>query len=485
MALSADGSRIRVAILGSGMTGCAVASTLLESSSSTSSSFVTGTKARFDVTVYEAGRGVGGRMSTRRDDLRGGGVGGRFQFDHGCQQIVGPAKTAEFAEALVAWRGRGCIAEWGGRFGRVFGRDDGDDEGGERTIVFEEETGGTTTTTTTTTRYVGHPRMSSICENLVGATASASDGDPDPSTVRVVTRTRARAIRSSYRDGTAANTWRMERSDEDGVVEALGIYDWVVATDLGSARSLLPCDDDDDDDDDKENSPSFKRMIGDVDAVPICSTMVTLDGPLSSLPADGIDIDHDSHPELMGEKFGTLGWIARDSSKPGRRWGGRGLGSDDDGREEYWILQSTRGGARVLLERLDLMGSTLEEIREEIRRTMVNDFMRAIPLLASVTANGYRKGGTEEEDADVLPTVIDSVGHRWGAAFPVHGKKNGDGDGNAFIRMDCHVDATRRFVACGDYFGVHHGNVEGAFLSGRAAANRLIRHVNTQSNASV
>ncbi len=53
-----------------------------------------------------------------------------------------------------------------------------------------------------------------------------------------------------------------------------------------------------------------------VDAVLICTTMVVLDGPLL-LPADGNDVDYDTNPRLAGEKFGMLGWIARDSSKPG------------------------------------------------------------------------------------------------------------------------------------------------------------------------
>ena len=117
---------------------------------------------------------------------------------------------------------------------------------------------------------------------------------------------------------------------------------------------------------------------------------------------------------------------------------------------------------------------TLDEIREGIRRTMVDDFLRAIPLLASITNDD--DDNMEGEDADVVhPRVVHSTGHRWGAAFPT----------NALLDMDCHIDETRRFVACGDYFGLHHGTVEGAYLSGRAAANRLIRQVECPSRGGV
>ncbi len=63
-------------------------------------------------------------------------------------------------------------------------------------------------------------------------------------------------------------------------------------------------------------SPDGTTVDDHVDAVLICTTMVALDGPLS-LPEDGNDADHDTNPRLAGEKFGMLGWIARDSSKPG------------------------------------------------------------------------------------------------------------------------------------------------------------------------
>ncbi len=63
-------------------------------------------------------------------------------------------------------------------------------------------------------------------------------------------------------------------------------------------------------------SPDGTTVNNHMDAVLICTTMVALDGPLS-LPADGNDVDHDTNLRLASKKFGMLGWIARDSSKPG------------------------------------------------------------------------------------------------------------------------------------------------------------------------
>jgi predicted NAD/FAD-dependent oxidoreductase len=218
-------------------------------------------------------------------------------------------------------------------------------------------------------------------------------------------------------------------------------------------------------------------LVDDVEYYPICATMITLDGTLD-VPADGIEIADRGvghPPERMGETFGTLGWISRDSSKPGRRPKGAG-GSDDDvddggGGEECWVLHSTKEGARRMLE--ETKGGTLDEVREGIRRTMVGDFEKAMPLLlaaSSATAATTAKAASRRP----RPTVVHSAGHRWGAAFPAHVP------GSALLGMDCHLDATRRVVACGDYFGANRGTAEGAYLSGRAAAERLMGQVNSQ-----
>ncbi|WP_280141600.1 NAD(P)-binding protein [Methylobacterium sp. UNC300MFChir4.1] len=79
-----------VAVLGAGMAGAAAARRLAE--------------AGFRVRVFDKGRGVGGRMATRRV--------GEMQFDHGAQfmRARGPA----FAAELGRWTRLGIVAPWAG-----------------------------------------------------------------------------------------------------------------------------------------------------------------------------------------------------------------------------------------------------------------------------------------------------------------------------------------------------------------------------------
>ena len=89
--------RPSVAVLGAGMAGAVVGRRLAE--------------AGLSVRVFDKGRGVGGRMATRRV------VDVDLQFDHGAQfmRAHGPA----FAARLADWERRGVVAPWTG--GRTVG----------------------------------------------------------------------------------------------------------------------------------------------------------------------------------------------------------------------------------------------------------------------------------------------------------------------------------------------------------------------------
>ena len=132
------------------------------------------------------------------------------------------------------------------------------------------------------------------------------------------------------------------------------------------------------------------------------------------------------------------------------------------------VLQSNVREGRRLLGQRDLKGKNLNNIRSVIRSTMVKDFERSIPLLMSISNCA---------SSEQMPKVIESIGHRWGAAFPFYFEK--EGKENIFLNMDCHLDTDNQFIACGDYFSRYSGSVEGAWLSGRAAANHLIEQLNT------
>lgn len=87
------GERANIAVVGGGVAGLAAARALID-------------RGR-RVTVFDKGRGPGGRASTRRSD--------HGSFDHGAQYFT--ARDTNFARAVDAWRAAGVVAPWEGRFG--------------------------------------------------------------------------------------------------------------------------------------------------------------------------------------------------------------------------------------------------------------------------------------------------------------------------------------------------------------------------------
>jgi hypothetical protein len=97
------------------------------------------------VTVYETGRGPGGRTSTRRAGPDGAG----WQFDHGAQYFS--AKDPAFRAIVEDWRAEGLVAEWTGVFGTL--------DATTGTFVREDAQ-------ETKERWVGTPSMNAIAKGL-------------------------------------------------------------------------------------------------------------------------------------------------------------------------------------------------------------------------------------------------------------------------------------------------------------------------------
>jgi predicted NAD/FAD-dependent oxidoreductase len=154
----------RVGIVGAGITGLACARELSINC--------------FDVTVFDKGRGPGGRTATRRAELG-------FAFDHGAQYFT--ARNQCFREVTADWLARWVVAEWHGRVVRL--------------------EGGAVTDTSLQPRYVGVPGMSAMAEDLATG-------------LRVQTRTRV----VSAQRGTSG--WTIA-TEEQG---AVGPFDTLVVT---------------------------------------------------------------------------------------------------------------------------------------------------------------------------------------------------------------------------------------------------------------
>ncbi len=133
--------------------------------------------------------------------------------------------------------------------------------------------------------------------------------------------------------------------------------------------------------------------------------------------ASPLDVDFDG--AFMNE--GALSWIARDGSKPGRS-------------SETWVLQASAGWTR----------EHLEDEREQVAATLTGAFAEIV--------------------GDELPKPIDRQAHRWRYAAPARP-----------LPSRCLFDRSLGIVVCGDSCG--GGGVEGAFLSGSAAADCVLAWV--------
>eukprot|EP00970_Alexandrium_tamarense_P001605 scaffold191_cov189-Alexandrium_tamarense.AAC.6 len=444
LAFPSSSRRIKVAILGSGLSGCSAANTLVEYSkrqqrlpsagqSGLSNEHKDGVSSInepiFDITICEAGRGIGGRMSTRKVmDDEGGTV--KYQFDHGCQYIF-PPKTNEFQQELARWRELGWIKQWNGKFGTVRGS-------GESVYSVVGENG------VEDERYVGVPSMNSICENMLQTNIDQSS--ECESTITVLTQTHVSAEHISSNSNNN-HVWQLQNIKNN---ELLDTFDWLVVTDRNSAaphrKDLRSADLDE----------HFRKPINEsIESLKSCTVMLAFEKRLP-LPFDVMRFDNHDTNAMMKQNFGMLGWIARDSSKPGRQ--------TDESEVDCWVLQSTADEATRLLNRIDLKGAPLDTIRDAIKDAMVQDFLKAIPTLMN-TQHQHTKAVAIE-----IPNVVYAAGHRWGAAFPKHITHD-----CVFPTKEFHFDVRKHFIACGDYFTPYHGSVESAWLSGHAAAQELLR----------
>jgi renalase len=156
---------MEIAIIGAGISGLVVANNL---------------KDFANITVFEKSRSVGGRMSTRYDDV--------FEFDHGAQFFT--AKTESFKQFVKTLLEAGYISEWQANFVEI-----------ENCYIADSRKWDNFP------HYVGVPRMNSVVKYLA-------------QNINVKTRTEIKNLRKQ--DGK----WSL--FDIEG--NNIGVYDWVITT---------------------------------------------------------------------------------------------------------------------------------------------------------------------------------------------------------------------------------------------------------------
>jgi hypothetical protein len=325
--------RAQVAVIGAGIAGLSAARELARLGRA--------------VTVFDKGRGPGGRIATRR--------AAPFLFDHGAQYFT--VRDPSFASAVDAWRSAGVVDLWRGRI-----------------VAFEQ--GLVRASSDVVERFVGVPDMNSLPKFL------ARDLD-----VRCSVKV-ARAER-------LASGWALY--DEHGV--ALGEFAQVLAT-LPHAQLI-------------ELFPHSASLTDRARASVVRPCWAVLAGFEARLP---LDFDGAFCNDA------TLAWIARNTSKPQRP------------EAEAWVLHASAEWSAANLE--------LEP------RVVAEEVLRAFERLAG----------------RALPRPVQLDAHRWRYAIPEASKGPTD---------TAWLDKELGLAVAGD--GCTGGRVEGAFLSGRRAAELLAR----------
>ena len=423
-ASDSGGTPPRVAVVGAGISGLTAASRLARGGCA--------------VTVYETGRGPGGRTSTRRAGPDGAG----WQFDHGAQYFS--AKDPAFRAIVEDWRAEGLVAEWTGVFGTL--------DATTGTFVREDAQ-------ETKERWVGTPSMNAIAKGLsrragislvTSRRVTSFEGGPGvgDGSWTVVHRSSAPTAKTDANGDPVP----VEPPRRDARFVAVVAADKQAASDrsvrvYGEDPPLLSL-----------AAPAVWEAMRASGQTPSFALMVAVKNGTSSAD-DGVKKQKTKTRlfEFQGATVvsdDVVAWIADDSSKPGRPTGA------PDADVTCWVVQSTPAYAARRVKAMATVPGTaphqalLNEVAEEMTDALLN-----------LAANAAKRRGESLEASDV--EIAHVAAHRWGAAFP----DDGAVAAAAAAGKGCLADAERRVVGCGDF--CVSPKIEGAALSGAAAAARV------------
>ncbi|KAK4723310.1 hypothetical protein R3W88_026089 [Solanum pinnatisectum] len=285
----------KVAVIGSGISGAVCASTLA--------------KNGISVTLFESGRGPGGRMSQRREMTEDGR---ELHFDHGVPYFS--AKNPDVLKLICEWQSKGLVAEWKEKFATF-------DCDSKQFLDIEQED--------LEKKYVGVPGMNSICKSLC----------QEP------------GVQSRFGVGVGRLEW-LDNEDSWSLMglngESLGYFKGVVTSDKSTFSQRftnvtgkpVPID--------MEKFPEISLKMTEIPVNPCFALMLAFEEPLTEIPIRGFSF---KSSKVLHQAF-------CDSSKPGR-----------SRNSERWVLHSTAEYAQDVIAQTGLQkpsSATLTKVAEEL-----------------------------------------------------------------------------------------------------------------------
>ena len=396
-----------VAIVGGGITGTVAATTLAR--------LLPGAR----ITLFDQGRGLGGRASHRRvDDGKVVAPWARasMAFDHGCQFFQGG--NAEFREKILdPWLKAGLAAEWRGRFagaGDFFGVGEG--EGGQVYVGI----GGMHTVTAGAAQMLECNHSNFVAHRGVRVGAVARAGD--------------RWALSGVGGEAAIHDSKLKSSDveEARAAAALGEFDAVIVTDASAAQESwhrasagLP-----------EAFLAMSKRVRDRVRVAMFTAIVAFEAP--------VPVAYDA----SSFEGSPIWFAARTNSKPGF----------ESLEKECWTLVSTPAWAAAEVERVPM------------RDPATGAFIPQSPEVLEAPARALLDAFAAEVGAP-LPAHTYLHAQRWGSAFPAPLTHGRDADGRSAATKDVlgtafDASSTEQFAGLGGAEGAGNADfVDGGVLN--------------------
>ncbi|GIM17426.1 hypothetical protein Vretimale_19966, partial [Volvox reticuliferus] len=354
--------------------------------------------AGLNVVIVEQGRGLGGRMCTRTVTL--GSRGERVTFDHGCQYLT--ARNPLFGAMLDDLHKQGAVAQWG--LGRpvVVGTAHLAEDGTVDMSTF--------TTDASKALWVGNPTNSTVGRALAAITGPR---------LRTLTATRVEQLHWNVMEGVwtcrarraaAGSSSSSGNSGDDASLAKLEStpFDFVVTAMSSVATARLLSSSSGSSGSSGSSSSSSSRggeggpsgngggeshgsLAADVVAAAaevqsnVCWALMVALNKKIDVPFDGALL---SRPDPAGGAvplYGSIAWLARDSSKPGRPQVAGGEG-------EAWVVH---GGP-------DWSNARRDAAPRDVAQELLRDFAHLVQARIS------------------LDDVIHMEAHRWNNAYPLN-----------------------------------------------------------------